>query len=255
MTAALAAMDAAPRPEVAARAAEPGEVARLASALISGAENRSWRVEATYARGSALTKVMVEDIGAPLTPTGRVARKASVDWRPVDSVVIRMLSPLGDRAVFVYENGSCVNAWVGTRALGAFVSVGYALARAFVLGPWEDSEMTYVPAWRRELIKDAKRLAKGSTCPECGRGVLAGWDNLDDVEQTAIVDAEPLEGPYALLTEIAAHLAGRGAFSAIKARGGVELHRRDHFAIGERRWPTHLEHPCSVPTTRRSPLS
>lgn len=233
----------APEPEVRARPAEPGELPKNAASLIRDAEKRRWAVTASYARGSALTTVMVEDVGAPLTPTGRIARKASTGWKAVDSVVLRCVSPWGDRVVLLFEGGSCVDAWVARRGDAGFRPAGYKGARSFLFGPWE-AGMTYTPAWQRDKIEDRKRLARKGNCSRCGAEVVLGIDQAGG-EQPVTADAEPLVDEFTLLTEVAYYLTGRGVYTGYPGGGGFELHRRDPWTVGERRWPTYAEHVCS----------
>lgn len=239
-----------PAPEVPARPAVAEELPRNAASLIRDAEKKRWTVKATYARGSAITTEMIEDVGAPPTPTGRPARKASTDWRVVESVVVRMASPWDDRAVFVFESGSCTDAYVARRGASSFISTGYKTARAFVLGPWK-ADMPHTPAWMRDKIEDRKRIARRGTCSGCGADVFHGIDQAGG-EQAATVDAEPLAGPYATLTEIAYFMTGRAVFTSLGAPGGFELHRRDDFAIGSRNRPAYAEHRCDEHIENRS---
>lgn len=239
-----------PEPEVRARPAEPDELARNAASLVREAGKRRWLVTASYARGSTLATVMVEDVGAPLTPTGRMARKATTGWKVVESVVVRLKSPHDDRAVFLFEDGSCTYAWVARRGDAGFSSVGYGGARAFVLGPWK-AGMAHIPAWQRDKIADRKRLAKVGVCTGCGASVLYGLDQMD-AEKSATADADPLVDEFTLLTEVAYELSGRPVYTAFPAGGReVELHRRDDFSIGDRRYPVHAQHWCPAGAIER----
>lgn len=233
-----------PEPQVRARPAARDELSRNAASLIRDAEKRRWRVEATYARGSALTTEMVEDVSAPLTPTGRKARKASTAWKVIESVAVRLLSPWGDRAVLLFENGSCTNAWVAPAGASGFSLAGYKTARSFLFGPWE-AGMAYVPQWKRDKIEDRKRIAQKGTCTGCGADVFFGIDQSGG-EKLATVDAEPLTDEFALLTEVAYDLRGWGVYTALPGPGGFELHRRDGFTIGCRRYPVHAAHRCGA---------
>jgi hypothetical protein len=228
---------------VPARPVEPDELPRNAASLIKDATKRRWLVTATYAEGQLPVTIMAEDVGAPPTPTGRVARKQITETRPVSSVVVKLASPFGDRAIFAWT-GDNAEAWISPRASGHATSVGYLAARRFVLGPWGDDMP--VPSWRRDKIADAKRLAKPGICTGCGAAVLHGIDQLDGV--AAVADAEPIEGPLAHLTEIAFFLSGRDVYTAMPAGGGLELHRREDWHLGDRRWPVHAAHRCNQET-------
>lgn len=113
-------------------------------------------------------------------------------------------------------------------------------------------ERVFVPRWQREKRDQAKRLASLTYCQGCLAPVLEGADQLDDVGLRAVVDAEALAGPgdgspCALLAEVACYLGGRDVYTLFPAPGGDELHRREDWHLGERRWPTHVSHICNQP--------
>jgi hypothetical protein len=105
-----------------ARPATDQEMSKGALALRASALKAGWRARADYAQGWATVTTMVEDRGAELTPTGRVARKKVTEDALVDSVVLRLEHPLGASAVVAYEDGKPVDAWVWATGLAAGVA-------------------------------------------------------------------------------------------------------------------------------------
>ncbi len=240
-----------PEPEVRTRPATDEELPKNARALVRDARARGWTVAATYARGYVEGATFVEDPGAPLTPTGRVARKKVPAWKTVESVVVRMASPYGDHAIVAFEDGSASLGYAAPRGRSV-TALGYQGARAFVIGPWGDG-MPITPAWQRELIEDAQRVVKERACPDCGAPVLVGVDNCFALAPS-VAELVPLDpaSPYAYLTEVACWLQRRRVFTLMPGPAGKELHGRDTWHLGERRWPTHLEHRCATTTARRA---
>lgn len=232
------------------RTPELAELGRSPRSLVTGASERLWR-----------------------------ARLALVDFEHPkgegQSLTLRLVSPFDDVAVIVWttspstkrdgtpgEPVTTAKAWC--HAAGQTRPMSVPDAKRWILGPWPEREgggMTdvtgpvervFVPRWQREKRDQAKRLASLTYCQGCLAPVLEGADQLDDVGARAAVDAEALAGPgdgspCALLAEVACYLGGRDVYTLFPAPGGDELHRREDWHLGERRWPTHVAHVCNQP--------
>lgn len=141
------------KPVIMARPATDAEISKTARALIRDAKAAGWRAEATYARAWAPVVAMVEDIGAPLTPSGRVARKKATQSQLVDSVVLRLRSPRGARAVVVYEGGKPAHAWIWAEGLDGVSLANVTTVTALVKGTWPK------PITDTELLETLERAS------------------------------------------------------------------------------------------------
>jgi hypothetical protein len=232
-----------------ARTAQESDLARSPRSMIKDAQNRFWSVSATVARAVGVVRRKIDD---PDDPGTKVFRRIEVEHTSV-KVVFR--SPMDDVLVAVWTTPdepkatAEVKAWGHSR--GVMRPLDISTAKKWIKGPWSDlmENSGFVPAWKREIIAEAKRKAKPGVCSGCGAAVLIGLDQgvWEAAGLKAVVDAEPLAGPYQLLAEVACWLEGRKVFSLFGLGSGIELAGRDDFSIGWTKYPAHVEHRCGDP--------
>ncbi len=229
------------RPLEPVRNAVDHELGTSGRRLISAASERHWTARARLAVGIGPQKRLIKG------ENGEKGRFVVEDL-PIVSLQIRLVSPFGDVAVFLWVGGKPENGWA-SRAGGPVKALGHAEAKRWVLGPWEEAmEHTgFVPAWKRAKIDEAKAKARLSVCPACGAAVIVGIDQSGG-ERVATVDVDPLPIVGAtLLAEVALTLSKRGVYTLMPIAGGRELYWRTDFHAGERQWPIHVEHICGRP--------
>lgn len=229
-----------------ARSAQDGEIARSPASMIKEAQKRFWDVSATIARAVGPARRKIE--GAFQVIDVEITSLKVVFTSPMDDVIVAVWTtptePSGKAGT------SEVKAWAHTR--GVTRPLDIATAKKWITGPWEGlmENSGFVPAWKRELIEEAKRKAKPGVCSGCGASVLVGLDQgvWEPAGLTAIVDAEPLgEAPLRLLAEVACFFGGRKVYTLFGLGKGIELASRDDYSIGWTKYPIHVEHRCGDP--------